>query len=327
MSLSKISQKEINKLRNLYTSKLGELNDENKYLKFKLEDKKKTLKLNQDILYYTFESILKNNENGGINENTNKIKNMIERSKTLNDKISLLINEIAEKEKYIYIMKKSIPETQEKIIEKIKILMSQSEQKSKEISSDEYAIKKLKSDLEKLRKNAFFKKARTEIYVAPPSKSSIEINLELIDAKNIFLKSSKLHTEKKKKSEETWREEKNLKEEMIKLKNSKIKENKISTEQQSTFLEEIGYNSQAEKYEKEEEEESEDSEDSSDDDSDRSEGDKKKKVKELKKLKEEYSKLEKKLNDYEKKINGYKKEYKDLKQKIEDLKAKQKRNS
>ena len=83
MSLSKISQKEINKLRSLYTSKLGELNDENKYLKLKLEDKKKTLKLNQDILYYTFESILKNNENDGINEIQNKIKNMIERSKTL----------------------------------------------------------------------------------------------------------------------------------------------------------------------------------------------------------------------------------------------------
>ena len=32
MSLSKISQKEINKLRSLYISKLGELNDENKYL-------------------------------------------------------------------------------------------------------------------------------------------------------------------------------------------------------------------------------------------------------------------------------------------------------
>ena len=88
MSFSKISQKEINKLRSLYSSKLGELSDENKNLKFKLEDKKKTLKLNQDILYYTFESLIKNNENGGISNNENKIQNMIERSKILNDKIS-----------------------------------------------------------------------------------------------------------------------------------------------------------------------------------------------------------------------------------------------
>ena len=327
MSLSKISQKEINKLRNLYTSKLGELNDENKYLKFKLEDKKKTLKLNQDILYYTFESLIKNNENGGISNNENKIQNMIERSKILNDKISSLIKDIAEKEKYIYIMKKGIPETQEKIIENINILVSQSQLKDKEIKSDEILIKKLKIDLDKLRKNAFFKKARTEILVAPPGKNNVETNLELINAKNVFLKSSKLHTEKKKKSEEIWKEEKNLKEEMIKLKNNKIKENKIKKEQQSTFLEEIGYNLSAEKYEKEEEEESEESEGSSDDDSDEKVEDKKKKEKELNNLQEQYSKLEKKLNDYEKKINEYKKKYREFNKKIEDLKEYDKKNS
>ena len=327
MSLSKISQKEINKLRNLYTSKLGELNDENKYLKLKLEDKKKTLKLNQDILYYTFESLIKNNENGGISNNENKIQNMIERSKILNDKISSLIKDIAEKEKYIYIMKKGIPETQEKIIENINILVSQSQLKDKEIKSDENLIKKLKIDLDKLRKNAFFKKARTEILVAPPGKNNVETNLELINAKNVFLKSSKLHTEKKKKSEEIWKEEKNLKEEMIKLKNNKIKENKIKKDQQSTFLEEIGYNLSAEKYEKEEEEESEESEGSSDDDSDEKVEDKKKKEKELNNLQEQYSKLEKKLNDYEKKINEYKKKYREFNKKIEDLKEYDKKNS
>ena len=237
MSFSKISQKEINKLRSLYSSKLGELSDENKNLKFKLEDKKKTLKLNQDILYYTFESLIKNNENEEINNNENKIQNMIERSKILNDKISSLIKDITEKEKYIYIMKKGIPETQEKIIENINVLVSQSQQKDKEIFTDENLIKKLKIDLDKLRKNAFFKKARTEILVAPPGKNNVETNLELINAKNVFLKSSKLHTEKKKKSEEIWKEEKNLKEEIIKLKNNKIKENKIKKEQQSTLLE------------------------------------------------------------------------------------------
>ena len=224
-------------------------------------------------------------------------------------------------------MKKGIPETQEKIIENINILVSQSQQKDKEIFTDENLIKKLKIDLDKLRKNAFFKKARTEILVAPPGKNNVETNLELINAKNVFLKSSKLHTEKKKKSEEIWKEEKNLKEEMIKLKNNKIKENKIKKEQQSTFLEEIGYNLSAEKYEKEEEEESEESEGSSDDDSDEKVEDKKKKEKELNNLQEQYSKLEKKLNDYEKKINEYKKKYREFNKKIEDLKEYDKKNS
>jgi hypothetical protein len=251
---------------------------------------------------------------------------MIERSKILHKKISTLIEEKTEKEKSIYLLQKEIPMIQEKIIEKINILYSQSEQKTKENHNLDTTIKKLKQDLDKIRRNAFFKKARTEILVAPPSKSSVEINLELINTQQILSKASKLHQEKKKKSEEIWRKEKNLKEEMNRLKTSIINEKEINKEEQNEFLEEIGYNLMPEKYEREEEEESEDSEQSSDDDkTNRGGGDKKKKEKELKNLKDETSKLQKKIEEYESKINEYKKIYRNYKTDIEKIKLKSKK--
>ena len=322
MSLPKISQKEINKLRSLYNTKLVELKNENKRLKLQLEDRKETFKLNQELLYSTLQSLSETSENEEIIGKDNNLQNLIEKSKIINDKISLLIKEKTEKGKKIDIIKKEIPVIQEKIIEQISILNTQSEQKNKEITSEDNIIKKLKLDLEKQRRNAFFKKARTEILVAPPTKNSVETNIELINTKNVFSKASKMHQEKKKKSEEFWRKEKNLKDEMIKLKNNRLKENKINKKDQVTYLREIGYNPLAEKFDKEEEEESEDSEQSSsDENSDGGGGDKKKKEKELKNLQEQLSKLQKKFNDYEKTINDYKKIYKDFKSKFEKLKS------
>ena len=333
MSAQKIDQKAINKLRNLYNTKLKELKLENEKLKFKLDDKKQTLELNQELLVGALqnfsttkgENIDEEEEDEKISENNNNdnnsIKKMIERSKILHKKISTLIEEKTEKEKSIYLLQKEIPMIQEKIIEKINILYSQSEQKTKENHNLDTTIKKLKQDLDKIRRNAFFKKARTEILVAPPSKSSVEINLELINTQQILSKASKLHQEKKKKSEEIWRKEKNLKEEMNRLKTSIINEKEINKEEQNDFLEEIGYNLIPEKYEREEEEESEDSEQSSDDDkTNRRGGDKKKKEKELKNLKDETSKLQKKIEEYEKKINEYKKAYRNYKSEIEKMK-------
>ena len=212
MSAQKIDQKAINKLRNLYNTKLKELKLENEKLKFKLDDKKQTLELNQELLVGALqnfsttkgENIDEEEEDEKISENNNNdnnnIKKMIERSKILHKKISTLIEEKTEKEKSIYLLQKEIPMIQEKIIEKINILYSQSEQKTKENHNLDTTIKKLKQDLDKIRRNAFFKKARTEILVAPPSKSSVEINLELINTQQILSKASKLHQEKKKKS-------------------------------------------------------------------------------------------------------------------------------
>ena len=338
MSAQKIDQKAINKLRNLYNTKLKELKLENEKLKFKLDDKKQTLELNQELLVGALqnfsttkgENIDEEEEDEKISENNNNdnnnIKKMIERSKILHKKISTLIEEKTEKEKSIYLLQKEIPMIQEKIIEKINILYSQSEQKTKENHNLDTTIKKLKQDLDKIRRNAFFKKARTEILVAPPSKSSVEINLELINTQQILSKASKLHQEKKKKSEEIWRKEKNLKEEMNRLKTSIINEKEINKEEQNEFLEEIGYNLMPEKYEREEEEESEDSEQSSDDDkTNRGGGDKKKKEKELKNLKDETSKLQKKIEEFESKINEYKKIYRNYKTDIEKIKLKSKK--
>ena len=311
MSFSKNDQKEINKLKSLYNSKLKELKKENNLLKLELEDRKETLKINQSLLYCTIQSIS--------DKNDNNIQKLIDKGKIINDKISLLIEEKAEKEKKIDILKKEIPGIQKKIVKQINTLTTQSEQKNKEIFSEENIIKKLESDLAKLRSNAFFKKARTEIYVASPNKKSLEINLELINTKNVFQKASKLHQEKKKKAESIWREEKNLKDEMVKLKDNLLKEKEIDKKLEPEFLREIGYNLNADNYEKEEEEESEDS-DSSSDDSDEKGGDKKKKEKELNNLKEKFSKLEKKYNELEKKINEYKKKHTSLKIEIEKLK-------
>ena len=338
MSAQKIDQKAINKLRNLYNTKLKELKLENEKLKFKLDDKKQTLELNQELLIDALqnfsttkgENIDEEEEDEKISENnnndSNSIKKMIERSKILHKKISTLIEEKTEKEKSIYLLQKEIPMIQEKIIEKINILYSQSEQKTKENHNLDTTIKKLKQDLDKIRRNAFFKKARTEILVAPPSKSSVEINLELINTQQILSKASKLHQEKKKKSEEIWRKEKNLKEEMNRLKTSIINEKEINKEEQNDFLEEIGYNLIPEKYEREEEEESEDSEQSSDDDkNNRGGGDKKKKEKELKNLKDETSKLQKKIEEFESKITEYKKISRNYKTDIEKIKLKSKK--
>ena len=289
-----------------------------------LEDKKETLKLNQDLLYCTIESLQDKNENGGIIIE-NKIQNLLKKSKLINNKLSTLIEEKSTKGEKIDIIKKEIPGIQEKIIEQLNTLTAQTEKKNKEIYSKDNIIKKLKIDLEKLRNNAFFKKARTEIFVAPPNKASVEINLELIKTRSVFQKASKLHIEKKKKADEVWRGEKNLKEEMKRLKNNAIKQGKINKNKEINFLEDLGYNILAENYEKEEEEESEESDSSGDDNSEGRGGDKKKKEKEFKNLKEQFSKLEKKYDEFEKKINVHKKKYRDLIIKIKKLKDDEKK--
>ena len=324
MSFPKMGQKEMNKLCSLYNSKLKELTKENNLLKFQLEDKKETLKLNQDLLYCTIESLQDKNENGGIIIE-NKIQNLLKKSKLINNKLSTLIEEKSIKGEKIDIIKKEIPGIQEKIIEQLNTLTAQTEKKNKEIYSKDNIIKKLKIDLEKLRNNAFFKKARTEIFVAPPNKASVEINLELIKTRSVFQKASKLHIEKKKKADEVWRGEKNLKEEMKRLKNNAIKQGKINKNKEINFLEDLGYNILAENYEKEEEEESEESDSSGDDNSEGRGGDKKKKEKEFKNLKEQFSKLEKKYDEFEKKINVHKKKYRDLIIKIKKLKDDEKK--
>jgi len=296
---------------------MKELKKENKILKSRLNDKKENLRLNHEILYCTLENIFMNSN---IIEN-NKIQSMITKSKIINKKLFSLINDKSEKEKIIYIIKKEIPEIKERILEQINILKNEANLKNKEISSDELAIKKLKIELEKIRRSAFFKKARTEIKVAPPTPSSVEVNIELINAKKLFTKASNMHKDKKKKSEDLWKEEKNLKDEVKKIKNNIIKENKINQDDIIPFFDNMGYNPDIEKYEKEEEEESEDDEGPSDDENDEGKSkNKKSKEKELKVLNEQFTKLKNKVDEYENKINEYKKSYKIFKIRIENIK-------
>ena len=314
-------QKKKNKLHSLYMTKIKDLKKENNILKSELEDQKETLKLNNELLYCTLENI---SENTNIT-NKNNIYNLIKKSKIINNKLSNLIEDKSEKEKKIDIIKKEIPGIKEKIKEQIKTLDIQSNSKNKEIISDEAIIKKLKLELDKVRKSAFFKKARTEIKVAPPSKSSVEVNIELINTKKVLSKATNLHKNKKKKSEDLWKNEKNLKDEMKKLKNNVIKEKKLKKDIDiNSFFKKMGYDPEVEKYEKEEEEESDESETSSDDDNSDRGKNKKNKDKELKNLNEQYNKLKNKIDDYEKKIIQYKKTYRELKNKIEKMKKKKK---
>ena len=336
MSLHKIDQKGINKLKKLYNIKLLELKKENQILNLKLQDKKETLKLNQDLLQCTLRNLFEKNDETDENKEeeedeeekndvNNNIEKLIERNKKLNEKISLLMESKAEKEKKVDIIKKEMPGIQEKIIGQINTLNTQSEQRNKEILTEENTIKKLKAELSKLRLSAFFKKARTEILVAPPSKNSVEFNMEYIKAQNLFSKASKMHKDKKKISEDIWKKEKNLKEEMKKLKISVIKTKNIEQKEENDYLEYLGYNLLADKFEKEEEEESEESESSSDDNNGGGGGDKKKKEKELNDLNDRANKLKKKIEDFEKKINQYKKIYRNYKSKIEKMKQKEKK--
>ena len=323
MNFLNFDQRKKNKIRSLYETKIKELKKENKILKSKFQDKEETLKLNHDFLYNTLQTTL------GNNNNNNNIQNLITKCKLLNNKLFSMLDDKVKKEKKVYIIKKEIPTIKEKIKEQIKTINIQSISKNKEILSDEEIIKKLKIELDKIRKTALFKKARTEIKVAPPSKSSVEVNGELINTKKILTKATNLHKDKKKKSDNLWKEEKNLKDEMKKLKNNVIKEKKLKKDVDIViFMDEIGYNVEVENYDKEEEEESEESEDSSGDDN--SDGgknkNKKNKEKELKNLNEQFNKLKNKIEEYEKKINEYKKTYRELKSKIEEIKLRKEKN-
>ena len=91
--------------------------------------------------------------------------------------------------------------------EKMKLLLVQKEQ----------TIKKLKTDLEKARKNALFKTARTEVLVTEPTKINVEINHELLNTKAILLKVTSMHAQEKKKADKLDKEVKTLQEEVIAL--------------------------------------------------------------------------------------------------------------
>lgn len=336
MSSQKYDSKTRKKLTEQYQNLISKYSPENKNLEGQINDLKTTLNLNRELFYHSLASISDINNN---KEDSEKMKNMIEKCKTLWNKYESLIEKKNQVEMNIDKLQKATDEAPSQIREEINNISVLNNKKKTELILKENIIKKLKTDLEKTRKNAFFKTARTEVLVTEPTKMSLEVNQELLIAKAILSKVSNMHSKEKKRSNKLEREAKNLREEMNKLKKkainlhiSKLDKNQIkdstkSTIDENNFLASLGYNLSVENNNKDEaeveEEEKEESEESSEEENSEENDEKgEEKSKELEKLNEQYNKLKDKIDEYQKKINQHKEEYKDLKKKMEDLKNK-----
>jgi chromosome segregation ATPase len=334
MSMQKYDQKTKKKLMSQYQTTINTYKKENNKLLSEIEDLKITLNINQELLYHFISCNSVDNE---------KIKNLINKSKTLWKDSESLIEKKSKIEIETVNIQKEMVQIPIKINSEINNLSSQIYKKKNELKSKDNAIKRLKIELDKTRKSAFFKTARTEVFVTEPTKLSVELNGELLNTKNILLKVSNKHSKDKKESNKLGKEVKNLRDEMIKLKKTAIRiYNKINNKNQildksnnnnkniddeNNFLEKIGYKTLVDDYEKEEqeEEEKEESEESSDENSTDetiNNNNNKNKKKEFENLTEQLNKLKSQYKEYQNKINEYKKVYKDLKNKIEYLKNK-----
>ena len=89
-----------------------------------------------------------------------------------------------------------IEDTPTQIREEINNLNIQNNKMKNELVQKDNTIKKLKNDLEKARKNALFKTARTEVLVTEPTKTNVEINHELLNTKTILAKVSVMQKKK-----------------------------------------------------------------------------------------------------------------------------------
>ena len=181
MSHQKFDSKTTKKLLNNYQNTISKYATENEQLTRQLEDLKTTLTLNQNLLYDFIKSSIGEDE---------KINNLINESKSLwNENVSL-IKQKNDLEMKTAKLQELIEDTPTQIREEINNINIQNNKMKNELVQKDNTIKKLKNDLEKARKNAFFKTARTEVLVTEPSKTNVEINHELL---NIKLFQQKLH--------------------------------------------------------------------------------------------------------------------------------------
>jgi len=330
MSHQKFDSKTTKKLLTNYQNTISKYASENEQLTRQLEDLKTTLTLNQNLLYDFIKSSVGEDE---------KINNLINESKSLWNENESLIKQKNDLEMKTAKLQELIEDTPTQIREEIKNINAQNNKMKNELVQKDNTIKKLKNDLEKARKNALFKTARTEILVTEPTKTNVEINHELLNTKTILAKVTSMHASEKKKATKLDKEVKSLQEEVVKLKKTAMElrdefNNKIKNNEDGKTKEGEGKNfplnikgfdylvdKNDEENEEEEEEEEQESEGSSEEE-DSYEGKKKpkSKQKELDMLTEHYNKLKKQNEEYEKKINNYKKIYKDLKNKINNLK-------
>lgn len=294
-----------NKLSKQFEDVINKYSSENKQLTAQVEDLKATLYLNHNLLY----NFLTNSS-----ENKKEINDVIEKGKLIweeNEKLMELKKDLQIK---TYKLKEFTENIPIEINNEISDIVKKNTNIKNELMKNEKEIKKLKSDLERVRNNALFKEARTEVYISEPSKINIEKNDELIDVKPILVKAMKKHSKEKKKASRLEKEVKKAKEELKCLKKDlKFKDN-------DDLLSKVkGYNIEIENSEDEYEEEEEE-EEKDDDSSDGEKKNQKKKEKELEQLKDNYKKLKNDYEEYQKKINKYKEEYKILKGKSDNVK-------
>ncbi len=333
MSNRKFDSKTTKKLISTYKNTISHYTAENEMLTSQLQDLKTTLSLNQNLLYdFITKSIGEDNE----------ITNLINESKNLWQENEQLIKEKNDLEMKASKLQELIEDTPTEIREEIKLINISNNKMKNELIQKDNTIKKLKSELEKARKNALFKTARTEILVTEPTKTNVEINHELLNTKAILSKVSNMHALEKKKAARLDKEVKALQDEVIALrKNNTLADNNNENDNDNKFND-LGKNktftnsgnkndvksNQNKKKNDDDESNSDDdnkeSEENSDDiDNIETELKKKKKPKtkqkELDMLTEEFNKLKTQNEEYEKKIQKYKKIYKDMKQKIKNL--------
>ena len=300
-----------------------------------LQDLKTTLSLNQNLLYdFITKSIGEDNE----------IINLINESKNLWQENEQLIKEKNDLEMKASKLQELIEDTPTEIREEIKLINISNNKMKNELIQKDNTIKKLKLELEKARKNALFKTARTEILVTEPTKTNVEINHELLNTKAILSKVSNMHALEKKKAARLDKEVKALQDEVIALKrnntladnNDNIDTNKKNNDSnnekniyhsfgnKNDIKNKLNQNKKNNDDDFDSDEKDEESDENSDDiDNIETELKKKKKPKskqkELDMLTEEFNKLKSQNEEYEKKIQKYKKIYKDMKQKIKNL--------
>jgi len=312
---------------------------ENKELEQKIEDLKTTLKLNQELLY---DYIINSTGSGGNEEVNNLINNTKKIWKDTQDYIeqkNLVELKIAR-------LQELIEDTPTKIREEINDITIKNNKIQEEINDKDKIIKKLKIELDKTRKNALFKKARTEIYVTEPTRVNIDNGQELLILKSFIAKITPVHKKKMEDSTKLKVQIEELRGKLEKLiekaydiysrinhkkrKDSISNTNEYNKDDLNNLLNSIeGYDLEADQIEEEDEDDDDEYIDNNkDDDSDDNynedeiSNNKKKmkaKEKELERLTEQYQKIKSECQEYESKINKHKKIYKDIKTKMKNL--------
>jgi hypothetical protein len=288
--MNKNGNRKIDSIKN----KISIFENENNNLIHRIEDYKKNLELNFEILKKTFIKF-------GCDEK--KVNNNIIKIKSLINKYDILLEKKKELKKDIYSLKQNLENKKNKIFNEMDDYTKENEKLSEEINRKDIDIKKLKDDLMNIRGKAFFKNATREIKVCPPTKNNVLINQEIINEKNIILKVINIS----KKKEGTI---KNIKSKYNSLYNRLKKE----SEEKHVKINNIDQL----KIEEENNEIESSSSSSSSEDEESTKNKKDKLI--VDKLKEQRVYLKKKYKEYRNKIDSYKQEYKIYKKKILDIK-------